>query len=92
MSKGTCPSSTSDDVSMSTPSNLPKASTRHRRKRTSDLEDEDYKAKEYEATSKKVVLKKEYGSSHSTKPGLKKKVPAKRTPMPKVRGSTQVPK
>ena len=38
-----------------------------------------------------MVLKKEYGSTHSTKPGLKKKVPAKRTPMPKARKSTQVP-
>ena len=91
MSKGTSPSSSTDEGSRSTPSNLPKAATRQRRKRTSDSEDEDYKAEEDEATSKKVVLKKEYGSAHSTKPGLKKKVPAKRTPMPKARRSTQVP-
>jgi len=91
MSEGTSPSSTSYEGSRSTPSNLPKAATRQRRKRTSDSEDEDYKAEEDEATSKKVVLKKEYGSAHSTKPGLKKKVPAKRTPMPKARRSTQVP-
>ena len=44
-----------------------------------------------EATSKKVVLKKEYGSAKTTKPGLSRKAPAKRTPMLKVRGSTQVP-
>ena len=49
------------DAIYTPPSNLPKAATRQRRKRTSDLEDEDYKAEEDEATSKKVVLKKEYG-------------------------------
>ena len=59
MSKGTSPSSSTDEGSRSTPSNLPKAATRQRRKRTSDSEDEDYKAEEDEATSKKVVLKKE---------------------------------
>ena len=85
MSKGTSPSSSTDEGSKSTPSNLPKAATRQRRKRTSNSEDEDYKAEEDEATSEKLVLKKEYGSAHSTKPGLKKKAPAKRTPMPKVR-------
>ena len=36
MSEGTSPSSSSDDGSRSTPSNLPKAATRARRKRTSD--------------------------------------------------------
>ena len=46
MSKGTSTSSTSDEGSRSTPSNLPKAATRQRRKRTSDLEDEDYKVEE----------------------------------------------
>ena len=46
MSEGTSPSSTSDDGSRSTPSNLPKAATRVRRKRTSDAEDEDYVAEE----------------------------------------------
>ena len=91
MSEGTSPSSTSDDGSRSTPSNLPKAATRARRKRTSDSEDEDYVATEDEATSKKVVLKKEYGSAKNTKPGLNRKVPAKRTPMLKVRASTQEP-
>ena len=78
MSEGTSPSSTSDDGSMSTPSNLPKAATKTRKKRTSESEDEDYMAKEDEATSKKVVLKKEYGSAKNTKPGLNRKVPAKR--------------
>ena len=92
MSEGTSPSSSSDDGSRSTPSNLPKAATRTRKKRTSDSEDEDYRAEEDEATSKKVVLKKEYASAKNTKPGLNRKVPAKRTPMLKVRGSTQVPK
>ena len=91
LSEGTSPSSTSDEGSRSTPSNLPKAATRQRKNITSDSEDEDYRAEEDEATSKKVVLKKEYGSAHSTKPGLNKKVPTKRTPMPKVRRSTQVP-
>ena len=46
---------------------------------------------EDEATSKKKVLKKEYGSAAATKPGMKTKVPAKRTPMSKARASTQVP-
>ena len=44
MSEGTSPSSTLDDGSRSTPSNLPKAATRTRKKRTSDTEDEDYVA------------------------------------------------
>ena len=76
MSEGTSPSSTSDDGSRSTPSNLPKATTRTRKKRISDSEDEDYVAAEDEATSKKVVLKKEYGSTKITKPGLNRKVRA----------------
>ena len=58
MSEGSDPSSTSDDGSRSTPSNLPKAATGTRKKRTSDSEDEDYVAVEDEATSKKKVLKK----------------------------------
>ena len=91
MSEGTSPSSTSDEGSRSTPRNLPKAATRARRKRTSDSEDEDYVAAEDEATSKKVVLKKEYGTAKNTKPRLNRKVPAKRTPMLKVRASTQEP-
>ena len=88
MSEGTSPSSSSDEGSRSTPSNLPKAATRNRKKKTSDSEDEDYVAEEDEATSKKVV-KKEYGTVATTKPGLNRKVPAKRTPMLKVRASTQ---
>ena len=47
MSEGTSPS-TSDEGSRSTPSNLPKAATRQRKKRTSDSEDEDYVAIEEE--------------------------------------------
>ena len=90
MSEGTSPSSTSDEGSRSTPSNLPKAATRQRRKRTSDSEDEDYKAEEDEATSKKVVLKKEYGSAKDTKPGMKIKRPAGRQSMSKARASTQL--
>ena len=90
MSEGTSPSS-SYDGSRSTPSNLPKAATRTRKKRTSDSEDEDYVAVEDEATSKKKVLKKEYGTAAATKPGMKQKVPAKRIPMSKARASTQVP-
>ena len=92
MSESTSPSSTSDEGSRSTPSNLPKADTRQRRKRTSDSEDEDYKDEEDEATSKKVVLKKEYGSAKDIKPGMKIKRPAGRQPMSKARASTQLPK
>ena len=90
MSEGTSPSSTSDDGSRSTPSNLPKAATRTRKKRTSDSEDEDYVAVEDEATSKKKVLKKEYGTAATTKPGMKTKAPTRRVPMSKARSSTQV--
>ena len=50
MSEGSDPSSTSGDGSRSTPSNLPKAATRSRKKRTSESEDEDYVAIEDEAT------------------------------------------
>src|SRR4051812_28972149 len=89
MSEGTSPSSSSDEGSRSTPSNLPKAATRQRKKRTSESEDEDYVAEE-EATSKKVELKKEHGSRQSTKPGLKVKRPAGRQPMPKARASTKI--
>src|SRR3954470_2666115 len=84
MSEGTSPSSSSDEGSRSTPSNLPKAATRQRKKRTSESEDEDYVAEE-EATSKRVVLKKEYGSSATIKPGLHKKAPARRVPTSKPR-------
>ena len=89
LSEGTSPSSSSYDGSRSTPSNLPKAATRTRKKRTSDSEDEDYVAAEEEATSKRKVLKKEYGTAATTKPGMKQKVPAKRAPMSKARTSTQ---
>ena len=48
-------------------------------------------AVEDETTSKKKVLKKEYGTTAATKPGMKTKAPAKRIPMSKARASTQVP-
>jgi hypothetical protein len=49
---------------------LPKAATKTIKKRTSDDEDEDFVASE--ATSKKkVVLRKEYGSTTSTRPSAK---------------------
>ena len=57
MSEGTSPSSSFDEGSRSTPSNLPKAATRTRKKRTSESEDEDYVAVEDEATSRKKVSK-----------------------------------
>ena len=85
MSEGTSPSSTSDDGSRSTPSNLPKAATRARKKKTSESEDEYYVAVEDEATSKKKVLKKEYGSGATTKLGVQKKAPARRIPTSKPR-------
>ena len=80
MSEGSDPSSSYDEGSRSTPSNLPKAATRTRKKRTSDSEDEDYVSVEDEATSQKKVLKKEYGSAATVKPGMHKKAPAKRVP------------
>ena len=61
MSEGTNPSSSSDDGSRSTPSNLPKDATRANKKRTSESEDKDYVAEEEETTSKRN-LKKEYGT------------------------------
>ena len=61
LSEGTNPSSSYDEGSRSTPSNLPKAATRTRKKKTSDSEDEDYVVVEDEATYKNKVLKKEYG-------------------------------
>ena len=67
MREGTSPSSSYDEGSRSTPNNLPKAATRTRKKKTSDSEDEDYIAVEDEATSKKKVLKKEYGTTATTK-------------------------
>ena len=90
MSEGTSPSSSSDDGSRSTPSNLPKAATRTRKKRTSDSEDEGYRAEEDEATSKKVEVKKKFIST-AVKPGMKIKRPAGRQPMSKARVSTQIP-
>ena len=68
MSEGTSPFSSYDEGSRSTPSNLPKAATRTRKKKTSDSEDEDYVAVEDVATSRKKVLKKEYGTGATTKP------------------------
>ena len=68
---------------------MPKAATRSRKKQTSDSEDEDYGATEQEVSSKKKVLKKEYDTHATSKPGLNKKEPAKRIPMSKARASTQ---
>jgi hypothetical protein len=42
-----------------------------------------------EVTSRKKVVKKEFGTAASTKPGMKKKEPARRIPMSKARASTQ---
>lgn len=84
LSEGTSPSSSYDEGSRSTPSNLPKAATRTRKRRNSDSEDEDYVAAEEEVSSKKKVLKKEYAAA-ATKPGMHKKVPAKMVPTSKPR-------
>ena len=73
LSEGTSPSSSYDEGSRSTPSNLPKAATRARKKRTSDSEDEDYVADEDEAISNRKVVKKEFGTAASTKPGIKRR-------------------
>ena len=67
MSEGTSPSSSYDEGSRITPSNLPKAATRKRKKRPSESKDEDFVIEE-EMTSKKV-LKKEYVAA-ATKPGM----------------------
>ena len=89
MSEGTSPSENSeDDGSRSTPSNLPKAATRQRNKNTSDSKDVDFKVDE-EVSSKRTCDKKELGTAANTKPGMKKKAPARRVPMSKARASTQ---
>lgn len=87
MSEGTSPSESSqDDGSRSTPSNMPKATTRQRKKKTSYSEDEDFVIDE-EVSSKRKGDKKETGTA--AKLGLKMKAPAKRVPMSKARASTQ---
>ena len=88
LSEGTSPSSSYDEGSRSTPTNLPKAVTRSRKNKISDSEDEDYVATEEEVSSKKKVLKREYGTAATTKPGLHKKAPAKRVPTLKARASS----
>ena len=75
LSEGTSPSGSYDEGSKSTPSSLPKAATRQRRKRNSDSEDEDYVSAEEEVSSKKKVVKKEFGTTASTKPGMKRHQP-----------------
>lgn len=85
MSEGTSPSSSYDEGSRSTPSNLPTAATRTRKKKTSDSEDEDYIAADDEAISKRKVVKKQFGTAASTKPGMNKKAPARRVPTSKPR-------
>ena len=85
ISEGTSTSSSYDEGSRSTPSNLPKAATRARKKRTSDSEDKDYVAAKDDATSKKKVMKKEYGIAATTKPGMNKKAQARRVPTSKPR-------
>ena len=85
LSEGTSPSRNYDEGSRSTPSNLPKATTRTRKKRNSDSEDKDYVAVEEEVSSKKKVLKKEIAAAAATKPGLQKKAPARRIPTSKPR-------
>ena len=85
LSEGTSPSSSYDEGNRSTPSNLPNAATRTRKKRTSDSEDEDYVAAEDEATSKKNVVKKEFDTVASTRPGMNIKTPTWRVPTSKPR-------
>ena len=85
LSEGTSPSSSYDEGSRSTPSNLPKVATRTRKKRNINSEDEDYvSAKEEVKSKKKEVIKKEFDTATSTKPDLNKKAPAERVPMSKV--------
>ena len=65
MSEDTSPSSTSDEGSRSTPSNLPKAATRQRKKRTSDSEDEDDPSS-VQAQEKKEKARKEKAAKMPT--------------------------
>jgi hypothetical protein len=61
---------------------LPKAATRTKQKRNSDEEDEDFVASE--ATSKKkAALRKEYGTSASTRPSAKDKTAMRKVPLSK---------
>ena len=57
------------------------------KKGTSDSKDEDFEIEE--VTSKKKVVKKEFGIATFTKPVMGRKAPAKRVPMSKARASTQ---
>ena len=88
LSEGTSPSSNYYEGSRSSPSNLPKAATRTRNKKTSDSKDEDYVAVEEEVSSKKKVLNKEYGIAATTKPRLHNKAPEKGVSMSKARASS----
>src|SRR6187399_3264543 len=62
LSEGSSPSNSSYyESSRSTPSNLPKAATKTRKKKIADSEDEDFVIEE--VTSKKKVVNKEYGTA-----------------------------
>ena len=89
LSEGTSPSRSSDDGSKSMPSNLPKDATRHRKKRTSESENEDYIADEEVTSKKKLIKNQQVDPVVGIKPGMKKKAHAQRKPMSKVRASTQ---
>ena len=72
LNEGSSPNESYDEGNRSTPSNLPKAATRTKKKTTSNTEDEDFVASE--ASSKRnAVLRKEYGTSASTRPSTKDK-------------------
>ena len=80
LSEGTSPSNSNyEEGSRSTQSNLPKATTRQRKKKTLDSEDEDFEVEE--VTSKKKVLK-EYGAAAATKPGMRRKLLQREFPCP----------
>ena len=89
LSEGTSPSGY-DEGSRSTPSNLPKAATRTRKKRTSDSEDEDFVASEATSKKKKVVLAKEYGTTTSSRPSgsAKERTAVRKVPLSKADEAT----
>lgn len=84
LSEGSSPNESYDEGNRSTPSNLPKAATRTKKKRTSDSEDEDFVANEATSKQKRVVAK-EYGTTAISKPlaSAKKKTTGRRVPTSK---------
>ena len=71
-----------DEGSRSTPSNLPKAAKRTRKKKGSESKDEDFHPDEV-ASKKKKVLPNEYGTAASSRPSSNDKNAVGKVPLSK---------